>query len=63
MVKNPPSNAGDIVFTPGQGTKIPHGVEQLSPCTASTEPEHHNQRVCTLQGKFPRAETKTLPAK
>ena len=24
MVKNLPSNAGDVGWTPGQGTKIPH---------------------------------------
>ena len=32
VVKNPPANAGDM------GGKIPHAVEQLSPCTATTEP-------------------------
>ena len=24
MVQNPPANAGDVGFIPGQGTKIPH---------------------------------------
>ena len=28
--KNPPSNAGDTGSIPGQGTKIPHAVGQLS---------------------------------
>ena len=31
VVKNPPSNAGDAGSIPGQGTKIPHAKEQLSP--------------------------------
>ena len=30
VVKNPPCNAGDIDSIFGQGTKIPHAVEQLS---------------------------------
>ena len=31
VVKNPPSNAGDMGSAPGQGTKIPHATGQLSP--------------------------------
>ena len=42
MVKNPPSNAGDAGSIPGQGTKIPHAVRQLSPCAAITEQASHN---------------------
>ena len=37
VVKNPPSNAGDPASISGRGTKIPHGVGQLSPCAATTE--------------------------
>ena len=37
VVKNPPSNAGDMGLIPGQGTKIPHAVGQLSPLTTTTE--------------------------
>ena len=37
MVKNPPSNAGDADVIPGQGTKIPHAVGQLSPRATTTE--------------------------
>ena len=40
VVKNPLSNAGDTCSIPGQGTKIPHAAEQLSPC--ALEPMHHN---------------------
>ena len=36
VVKNPPANAGDTGSSPGQ--KIPHAVEQLSPCATTTEP-------------------------
>ena len=42
VVKNLPSNAGDVGLIPGQGTKIQHATEQLSPCTATTEPEYHS---------------------
>ena len=30
VVKNPPSNAGDMGLTPGQVTKIPHAAGQLA---------------------------------
>ena len=42
VVKNPPYNAGDAGLIPGQGTKIPHAVGQLSPRTATTELAHLN---------------------
>ena len=38
-VKNMPCNAGDMSSIPGQGAKIPHAQEQLSPCAATAE--HH----------------------
>ena len=38
VVKNPPANAGDTGSEPWSG-KIPRAVEQLSPCTTTTEPE------------------------
>ena len=31
MVKNLPSNTGDVGLIPGWGTKIPYAGEQLSP--------------------------------
>ena len=34
--KNLPANAGDIGFASWSG-KIPHAMEQLSPCTTSSE--------------------------
>ena len=37
VVKNPPANAGDTGSSPGLG-RFPHAVEQLSPCTTTTEP-------------------------
>ena len=37
MVKNPPCNSGDKSLIPGQGLKIPHTAEQVSPGAASTE--------------------------
>ena len=37
MHENPPANAGDVGSIPGQGTKIPHAVEQLSPRATTAE--------------------------
>ena len=34
VVKNPPAKAGDMGIIPGH---IPHTMEQLSPCAATTE--------------------------
>ena len=31
VVKNLPCNAGDVDSIPGQGTKFPHAVGQLTP--------------------------------
>ena len=43
VVKNPHSNARDMGTTPGQGTKIPHAVRQLSlTCTTTEKPVHCN---------------------
>ena len=39
MVKNPPSNEGDLSSIPGQGDKIPHAVEQPS-LSASVKTQH-----------------------
>ena len=35
VVKNLPSNAGDVGSIPDQGTKIPYALGQLSPLTAT----------------------------
>ena len=37
VVKNLPANAGDMGSIPWS-RKIPHAMEQLSPCTTTTEP-------------------------
>ena len=37
MAKNAPSSAGDIGSTPGQRTKIPHVMGQLSPQATTRE--------------------------
>ena len=41
VVKNPPSNEGDMGSIPGQGTKIPRAAGQLNPHTTITEPLSH----------------------
>jgi len=54
LVENSPSSARDMGSIPGQETKIPHLVGQLSQCIATTEPRsphatirqkplHHNE--------------------
>ena len=47
VVKKLPSNAGDVGSIPGQGTKIPHALEQLSLQAAVTDPAH--SRACIPQ--------------
>ena len=37
VVKNPPSNAGDMTLIPGWGAKTSHATEQLSWHTANRE--------------------------
>ena len=39
MDENPPGSAGDAGSVPGQGTKIPHAMEQLSLRAPGTEPK------------------------
>ena len=47
MVKNPPSKAEDVGSIPGQGARIPHAAEQLSPDATTTEPHSgaHTQQL------------------
>ena len=40
VVKNLPSNAGDVGLIPVRGTKIPQAMGKLSPC--ALKPGHHN---------------------
>ena len=42
MIKNSPFNAENVGSIPGQGTKIPHAMGQLSPHIATRE-------ACVLQ--------------
>ena len=42
MARNLPSNAGDVGSIPGEGTKIPYAVGQLSLRATTTEPACHN---------------------
>ena len=37
VIKNQPANAGDMGLIPGQVTKIPHAMGQLSPHTTTRE--------------------------
>ena len=58
VVKNPPSNAGDMGLIAVWGTKILHAMGQISLSVATTEPECHNHdplqpkiNIC-LKNKF-----------
>ena len=61
MVKNLPSNAGDMGSVPGQVARIPHAVGLLSPHAASREkPLWHNERShMSVTGKSLHAAAKT----
>ena len=50
------------IFLPMQGhgfkpwsEKIPHAVEQLSPCTTTTEPVLYSPQATTTEARVPRA--------
>ena len=45
MVRNLPCNAGDTGSIPGQGTKIPHASEQVSPRMATSESVHPQHKI------------------
>ena len=67
VVKNLPSNAGNMGSIPGQGTKISHAGGQLSPRAATTEPAHSRARTqldrsLRTATKDPHATTKILYA-
>ena len=53
MVKNTPSNAGDVGSIPGRGAKIPHAAGQLSPCATTTELACLNKRAHVPQTTEP----------
>ena len=49
-----PFNSGHVGLIPGQGTKIPHARQQLSPSyPTTTESGLHNQRVRVLKENIP----------
>ena len=51
VVKNPSCNARDMDLTPGQGNKIPHAWDQLSPVTQMKDPATKIPRIATeIQG-------------
>ena len=58
VIKNPSSNAGDVGLIPGQGTKSPHALGQLSPAPqllspGNLEPSRATPREAgMLQGKI-----------
>ena len=53
VVKNPPSNAGDVGSIPGQGIKIPHAVGQLSLRATTAELARLSEKARMLQTTEP----------
>ena len=51
MVGNLPRNAGDAGSIPGQRTKLPHAMGQLSLHTTNTEPIKLDQQSRHADGK------------
>ena len=49
MVKNLPSNSGDVGSIPGYETKIPHAAGKLSLHAKATEPAHYGARMLQLE--------------
>ena len=43
VVKNLPSNGGNLDSVPGRETKIPHAKGQLSSHATTKEPTHHKE--------------------
>ena len=50
VVKNLPSNAGNMGSAPGWGGKITHAMGQLSPSNATTEPKCCNGESARQNG-------------
>ena len=53
VVKNPPANAGDMVFFNPWSRKILHAVQQLSLCTTTIEPVLYSPGVTTNEAHTP----------
>ena len=47
VVKNPPCNAGDVGLIPGQGTRNPHAVGQLTPKATTKIPHFTTKTRCS----------------
>ena len=61
VVKNLLSSAGDMVLIPGQETKIPHAIGQLSPCAATAKLVCSGAHALQLEKTFvPQLEGKSV---
>ena len=58
MVENLPFNAGGTGLILSQGTRIPHGTRQLSPCATTAEPVPQPERGPDSARKSPHATVK-----
>ena len=56
VVKNPPANAEDMCLIHGSWVRrIPHALEQWSPCATTNEPVLQSLGAAILKPKYPRA--------
>ena len=53
MVKSLPCDAGDVGSIPGQRTKIPHAMKQLSPRATTRQSVCHEERSRVMQQRRP----------
>ena len=63
VVKNPPSNKGDMGSIPGQGTNIPHAAGQPNLCATTTQPTRPGAHVPQLERENPHATTREEPGR
>ena len=52
VVKNPPSDAGNLGLIPGLGNKIPHAMGHLSPWNAIAKPMRSGAHLLQLQKSY-----------
>ena len=68
VVKNPPSNAGDVGSFPGHGIKIPHALEQpsprttteVSPCAITREAREPQRKILCATTETQRSQNQIL---
>ena len=63
VAKNPPCNAADSGSIPGQGIKIPHAEQKLSPWATTRESMCRSEKSHMMQGRSQALQLKPNTAK